>query len=119
MLKSGLQHGGVLEMDDDFIGQQGLPMKTVDPVRDVEHVSSPNAKAYWYFDAAGVELDSDDSLSRVGGEDRVDHIVRFGLRDVHLLGELFSEFVLGHCFPSVCGSTQRGAGHPPAAANWR
>ena len=46
--------GGVLQMDDDFIGVQGQAMKAIDPVRDVEHVSTPGARAYWYFDAAGV-----------------------------------------------------------------
>lgn len=46
--------GGVLELDADFFGVSGSPLKSIDPVRDVEHVSTPGVKSYWYFDAAGV-----------------------------------------------------------------
>ncbi len=46
--------GGALEMRDSFIIPDRPGQKLVDPVRDVEHISHPDAHAYWYQDAAGL-----------------------------------------------------------------
>ena len=46
--------GGALEMRDGFMREDRPGQKLVDPVRDAAHISSPDALAYWYQDAAGL-----------------------------------------------------------------
>ena len=46
--------GGAREMRDGFIRLDRTGQKLVDAVRDPEHISHPDAHAYWYQDAAGL-----------------------------------------------------------------
>jgi hypothetical protein len=45
---------GVMPLDSDYFVEPSGVRKTIDAARDLGHVSSPDAKSFWYFDTAGV-----------------------------------------------------------------
>ena len=46
--------GGALEIRDSYVREDRPTQKLIDPVRDLNHISSPDAVAYWYEDSAGL-----------------------------------------------------------------